>query len=577
MAHLSRNCFNLLFALASVLYAAQAAGAGTSPAPPLTPLYADVQPIFQSHCIVCHSSDNLQDPSIAGRLALDSYAAIRKGVVAGNKNTLVVIPGNSAKSELILRLHSSNPNLLMPKGGPPISQKEIALLAKWIDEGAHEGLSPKTIGTGSAFHFSSLPLPENRGILSVRLSTRIPLPKELDTSGSNKIANMDIQLKVGPLSPIYSLAFSPDGKMLAVGQFRAVVIWSLVLHRAIGSLLQLAGPAMSLAFSHDGSLLAVGSGYAGKFGQLRVYRTSNLLPVGAEIKPSRDTVLGIAWSAHDHRLGICSQDHTASIWSWPSEQNIYRFDDASDAVTGAAFSPDGRWFYTSSMDRNLRRYNTINGKPAGTFSGSEESVTAMAILPNGQEIVSSGRTDRLHWWNVNSDGLQDRRMSYYGRNGPTNSLAVSEDGRYVLAACADGKARLSNSNGDFVRDMECGSDWLYAAAISSDGKLAAVGGADGMVRIWQTDSGRLLLTFLEWPLHGGSDGVQWLAVTPEGYYDGSSGWIKLVQGGMDGKPIHSERIISFVHSLDQPESLQKAWQGNGLPAANIPESSSVSP
>ena len=88
--------------------------------------YAAVAPIFQEHCVLCHSG-----PGAPLGLRLDSLEGLRQG----SQNGPVAVPGNAAGSELIKRLRGdSQPR--MPLTGPPwLSDQKIAQIADWIDAG----------------------------------------------------------------------------------------------------------------------------------------------------------------------------------------------------------------------------------------------------------------------------------------------------------------------------------------------------------------------------------------------------------------------------------------------------------
>src|SRR5690242_13433486 len=69
-------------------------------APPADPTYwHDIRPVFRKNCTVCHSTKNLKELDVSGGLALDSYAAVRKGT-----KHAVLEPGKSGGSILVQRL-----------------------------------------------------------------------------------------------------------------------------------------------------------------------------------------------------------------------------------------------------------------------------------------------------------------------------------------------------------------------------------------------------------------------------------------------------------------------------------------
>src|SRR5207248_3044943 len=68
-----------------------------------------------------------------GGLRLDRREAALRG---GDSTEHVLVPGRSSKSDLIARLRSTDPDVMMPPKGKRIPPEQIALLARWIDAGA---------------------------------------------------------------------------------------------------------------------------------------------------------------------------------------------------------------------------------------------------------------------------------------------------------------------------------------------------------------------------------------------------------------------------------------------------------
>ena len=91
----------------------------------------DIKPIFDATCVKCH--DSAKRPK-AG-LALDSL----EGALKGSKDGKVIIPKDSAKSDLVLSVaHVGDPDTFMPKGkgAKKLTDEQIGLIRAWIDQGA---------------------------------------------------------------------------------------------------------------------------------------------------------------------------------------------------------------------------------------------------------------------------------------------------------------------------------------------------------------------------------------------------------------------------------------------------------
>lgn len=102
----------------------------SSPAAEASPIdfVKDVRPIFQAHCYDCHGEDKQKSG-----LRLDVKSAAMTG---GDNHGPDIIPENAAESPLIQFLHSTKEDEMMPPKGDRLSEKEIAILTAWVNEGA---------------------------------------------------------------------------------------------------------------------------------------------------------------------------------------------------------------------------------------------------------------------------------------------------------------------------------------------------------------------------------------------------------------------------------------------------------
>ncbi len=530
----------------------------------------DIRPILQARCAVCHSEKTLSTPALSGGLALDTFAALKKGIGGGAAHS-VLIPGKSAESELYKRLITTSASKLMPKGGPALPAAQIALLKSWIDAGAPAG-DPKADAVASGNSPISLPMPTNPALQEVLFPTLLKAPADMLAKDAPKDTALALALKVGPLPPVTALVFSPDGKILAVGGYRSVTFWNLPTGKPITSIVHLPGPVQSLAFRPDGTQIAVAGGAPGSSGEVEVFDAKTFAQVGPTLGAHSDVVMSVAWSADGKWIATGSQDKTARLWQWPDGKELKVFKDHSDAVTRVAFSPDGKALYTASMDHNLRRYDTDKGILVRAFTGHNEGVTAMAFSPQNNMLFSAGSEPTLKRWNPDTG---DVAGNYGGHGATVTEIVFSKDTKFVASASGDHTIRIWDAgNGNSLRTLSGSNDWEYAVAISPDTKWTAGGGADGMVRLWETATGRLRLMLLSWP-NEKSSAPEWAAITPEGFFDSSAAWANLLHPEAAEKPV--PRLAAFVHTLRQPESVLKSWQILPLDPAKLPPPPATTP
>ena len=92
----------------------------------------DVRPILSNHCWSCHGQD--ESARQAG-LRLDQRDA---ALVAGKSGNAAIVPGKPAESELIKRIHSHDPEVLMPPANAKksLTEQQKLILEQWVKEGA---------------------------------------------------------------------------------------------------------------------------------------------------------------------------------------------------------------------------------------------------------------------------------------------------------------------------------------------------------------------------------------------------------------------------------------------------------
>jgi WD40 repeat protein len=123
-------------------------------------------------------------------------------------------------------------------------------------------------------------------------------------------------------------------------------------------------------------------------------------------------------------------------------------------------------------------------------------ITALAISPDGAEVVASGFHE-LTTWKV-ADGTPARRLR--GMAERVHDIAYSPDGKWMATASGDpgqfGSVQLwiaePDGGGKLARDLLETTDSVFAVAFSPDGTKLAAAGADRAVRIWEVATGKEL-------------------------------------------------------------------------------------
>ncbi len=308
----------------------------------------------------------------------------------------------------------------------------------------------------------------------------------------------------GQRSTVNGLAWSPDGRLLAVAENDTRVVLRTLEGTGDYPTAYTRGQyaAAHLAWSPDGRRLAS----AGSHGEIHLWRpapwrgggydsgyTGSLLICGHEENDASYKQLHcVSWMPDGTRIVAGREDGYLLSWNASTGQDYRCQKRHAKAITALAFSPDEpQVLLTASADTTIQIWDEATAHERVRYTHAR-SVLAAVWSPDGSLVASCEKEDpAVHLWNAQTGDLVVRLpLSISTTNEPTiHALAWSPDGTLLAAGCDDRTIQLINP----AHYQHVQTYWttrayqgqtVYALAWSPDGTLLASGGSAASVDVW---------------------------------------------------------------------------------------------
>jgi WD40 repeat protein len=276
------------------------------------------------------------------------------------------------------------------------------------------------------------------------------------------------------------IAFSPDGKLLAVGTSSGIATYETQNWSQVG-FIDAKTWVQGLAFSPDGNILA-----AGLFdGNVILWH----VPDGKLIRALHghtDWVRSVAFSPDGRLVASASDDNTVRLWQVNDGIGFLVLDKDTNGVRGIAFSPDGEILAGGLSDGTIRLWHVPDGALLQTLVGHTDWVRCLDFSPDGSMLASGSFDKTVHLWRV-ADGAELRTLE--GHNSSVLGVAFSPDKNTLASGSVDMTVRIWRIyDGNQLQILKGHKDFVFSVAFAPDGKTLASGASDNTVRLWSINS-----------------------------------------------------------------------------------------
>ena len=287
----------------------------------------------------------------------------------------------------------------------------------------------------------------------------------------------------GPRKNIASLAFSPDGTVVAAGaEEQTIALWDVQTQKPIGALAGHTATVTTLLFDPDGGTLLSGS----LDGTIIRWDLENMKAIDTPVNGFGASISSIFISPDGHLKSLALEKDRVIILSVNDDPPLGRRIKAPDSSSSnVAFSPDGRFLASSGEFGDVSLWDVASGEQSGEpLSGHERHVSSLAFAPDGKVLVSGSMDGTVIFWDMAARAPLGPTIKAF--HSPVWSLVCSPDGKTAVAggdaALVSWDLATRKQSGPLIRSQK---DRIWTLAFSPKGDLLASAGNNLAVALWK--------------------------------------------------------------------------------------------
>ena len=421
-----------------------------------------IKPILRSKCASCHNGDKK-----SGGLDVTNYTNLMQGGSSG----AVVETGDSAESYLYqLVNHDEEP--IMPPNSDKLPDKQLKLIADWIDNGALE--NKKSVSTAPKKKKLTMATDSAANKRPAVIATFPRMPLEPAIVSTRKTA-------------VPAMAASPWSPIVALSSTRQILLMNVQTNQLIGILPFPEGQANVLKFSRNGSLLLAGGGRSGATGKVVVWdvRTGRrVMSVGDEL----ETVLAADISNDHSQIALGGPQKMVRVYNTSTGELEYQIKKHTDWVTSLEFSPDGVLLATGDRNGGVYVWEADTGNEYLTLKGHTKRISAISWRIDSNVVATASEDVSIRLWEM-ENGRMVKNWGAHG--GGVTDMKFSRAGK-IVSCGRDQRTKLWEQNGKQIRAYGHLTDIAVSCAICNETQRILTSDWNGEIRLLNSPDGKLL-------------------------------------------------------------------------------------